>query len=108
MIILKWLKLLRQKKVNNCLKENHKNPNAYIIIRGSKIYNNFEFAKRYVPCSYCRYPPIGEQDHCIANLPNVKFACCGHGNREKASIVFNNGMIIRGFIVEKYLQLTRR
>ena len=40
-------------------------------------------------------------DPCIANLPGVTDACCGHG-RHEGYIVFENGTTIRGFFeVEK-------
>lgn len=34
-------------------------------------------------------------DPCIANLPGVKFACCGHGT-DQGYIFFENGTIIYG------------
>ena len=36
------------------------------------------------------------QDPCIANLPGVTDACCGHG-RHEGYIVFENGVKIIGF-----------
>jgi hypothetical protein len=33
-------------------------------------------------------------DHCIANLPNVEFACCGHGE-EDGYMKLNDGKVIR-------------
>jgi hypothetical protein len=33
-------------------------------------------------------------DPCIADLPGVKYACCGHGNGG-GYIMFNNGLSIR-------------
>ena len=31
-------------------------------------------------CPHCKQDKVeGEHDPCIANLPGVKFACCGHG-----------------------------
>lgn len=53
-------------------------------------------------CPECgKFPNTKGHDHCIQNLPGVKYACCGHGTREKSYIVFENGLIIRGFIVDK-------
>jgi len=47
------------------------------------------------PCPKCHELPTEEgHDPCIANLPGVKFACCGHGV-EKGYITFNDGRIIR-------------
>jgi len=45
-------------------------------------------------CLLCDKPrtPDGH-DPCIANLPGVKFACCGHGVR-KGYVSFDNGIII--------------
>jgi len=37
-----------------------------------------------------------EHDYCIANLPGVKNACCGHGI-EEGYISFENGITIRGY-----------
>ena len=34
-------------------------------------------------------------DPCIANLPGVLFACCGHGRRD-GYVHFENGMTLRG------------
>ena len=40
-------------------------------------------------------------DPCIANLPGVVFACCGHGVKE-GYVCFESGTIIRGdFRVEQ-------
>ena len=41
-----------------------------------------------------------EEDPCLGHLPGVSFACCGHGNQEKAYIVFENGVKISGFTVD--------
>ena len=38
-------------------------------------------------------------DPCLGVLPGVRQACCGHGVREQAAIVFRNGLIIQGFEV---------
>jgi len=46
-------------------------------------------------CTRCGKGPTKEgHDHCIANLPNVEFACCGHGV-EKGYVKLNNGKVIR-------------
>jgi hypothetical protein len=35
------------------------------------------------PCRRCHLPPtIKGHDPCIADLPGVRFACCGHGFQE--------------------------
>jgi hypothetical protein len=48
-------------------------------------------------CAKCglRRPTSGH-DPCIANLPGVIFACCGHGV-EQGYILFENGINVRGF-----------
>ncbi len=52
------------------------------------------------PCTKCGKMPVNGHDACIANLPGVKNACCGHGKTE-GYIHFENGTVIRGkFIVE--------
>ena len=55
-----------------------------------------------LPCAHCGQKPVDMQDACIAHLPGVKFACCGHGGKSKGYIYFENGVIIRGnFRVER-------
>ena len=52
-------------------------------------------------CPMCKRP-VTKKDHdpCIANLPGVKNACCGHGG--EGYIQFENGITIRGnFKVKK-------
>lgn len=49
----------------------------------------------YRKCTHCGHAPINGHDHCINNLPGVKYACCGHG-RSEGYILFNGGRIIRG------------
>src|SRR3954462_3208827 len=44
-------------------------------------------------CGLARTPK--GHDPCIANLPGVVFACCGHGENQ-AYVVFENGVCIRG------------
>lgn len=39
-------------------------------------------------------------DPCLGELPGVKSACCGHGKRKAAYILFDNNIILRGFKVE--------
>jgi hypothetical protein len=49
------------------------------------------------PCPKCGGDPndYDGQDPCIAHLPGVKRACCGHGKR-RGEILFSNGVKIRG------------
>lgn len=47
------------------------------------------------PCVRCKLPPTKEgHDPCIANLPGVENACCGHGVSE-GYIAFTDGRILR-------------
>lgn len=54
-----------------------------------------------IRCPKCGRKETSEgHDPCIANLPGVLNACCGHGNKE-GYIMFENGITIRGnFTVE--------
>lgn len=48
------------------------------------------------PCPRCGLPRTDKlQDPCIADLPGVVHACCGHG-QHPGYIVFENGVTIRG------------
>lgn len=85
---------------------------AYALLRGHPIYwDEDEDVFRYLDddsptvdgwkernCALCKKPTTLEgHDPCIANLPGVRNACCGHGDRKQAYIQFTNGIIIRGF-----------
>jgi hypothetical protein len=39
-------------------------------------------------------------DPCLGMLPGVRGACCGHGDRDRAYITFENGLTIKGFTVD--------
>jgi hypothetical protein len=42
------------------------------------------------PCKHCGKLPTNEgYDGCIGELPNVKFACCGHG-KDKPYAILND------------------
>lgn len=49
-------------------------------------------------CPRCKQRETAQgHDPCIANLPGVMFACCGHGSRRhKGYVFFENGTILRG------------
>lgn len=52
-------------------------------------------------CAKCNQAPTAEgHDPCIANLPGVAFACCGHG-KNLGYVKFKNGTIIRGVFASK-------
>lgn len=47
-------------------------------------------------CPKCRLPQTADgHDPCLANLPGVRFACCGHGV-EDGYVTFENGARIGG------------
>ena len=82
-----------------------------LYISGKDINNNRKIDRdkngRFVSRKNLKCPECGKtrtkdgHDPCIANLPGVKFACCGHGTRN-GYIAFENGITIRGkFKVEK-------
>lgn len=49
------------------------------------------------PCRKCGMDfPASGHDPCIADLPGVAFACCGHGIKEEAYVRFESGLTIRG------------
>lgn len=49
------------------------------------------------PCSICGATRRDENGHdpCIADLPGVLHACCGHGHNP-AYVMFENGLVLRG------------
>ncbi len=59
-------------------------------------------SKKKLKCPKCnRQITENGHDPCLANLPGVDYACCGHGTVE-GYITFKNGITIRGnFKVEK-------
>jgi hypothetical protein len=66
--------------------------------RAVKGLSRLPFADRYPtathPCPACKMvrPPSGH-DPCIADLPGVQNACCGHGG--EGYIQFTDGRIVR-------------
>lgn len=53
-------------------------------------------------CTVCKQPcPLKEPDPCLGTLPGVAHACCGHGDPDKAYILFKNGVKVTGFKVER-------
>ena len=62
---------------------------------------NSEYNYSLRKCPKCNMSPTEEgHDPCIANLPGVKFACCGHGV-ERAYIMLNTGECYRFDTVEE-------
>ena len=73
--------------------------NGLILHRDSK--GCFINEKKLKCCMCNKQATDTGHDPCIANLPGVASACCGHGET-KGYIEFENGIIIRGFFeVEK-------
>lgn len=62
------------------------------------------------PCKKCgkifEGSNTGDADPCLGELPGVNNACCGHGVRSKSYVRFENGTVLKGFIVEKSLNQT--
>jgi hypothetical protein len=60
------------------------------------------------PCPKCKLNPkdFGGHDPCIASLPGVIRACCGHGGLKKGHILFNNGVLIKGDFSVGFTDLT--
>ena len=57
------------------------------------------------PCAKCGVLPTVEgHDACIANLPGVAYACCGHGDTSRCYIKFEDGTIVRGEEAQKIQQ----
>lgn len=53
------------------------------------------------PCGHCGEHATPEgHDPCLGTLPGVRNACCGHGDRGEAYVVFEGGFRIAGFIVD--------
>jgi hypothetical protein len=75
------------------------------IVDGVKTFDKWRFLdndksieedKHNRLCPKCKLPPTPEgHDPCIANLPGVDYACCGHGV-ELGYVMFSNGQVIRG------------
>ena len=80
--------------------------------RGHEMYEAAPDVWRYVdndalvsetqnerPCGHCGKPtPESGHDPCIANLPGVVNACCGHGYPGDAFVVFADGQRLSGFL----------
>lgn len=56
------------------------------------------------PCAVCGLygnSATGDVDPCLGVLSGVTNACCGHGDPDVAYIVFQGGLVIRGFEVDQ-------
>lgn len=56
-------------------------------------------------CTRCGRLPENGHDACIASLPGVRSACCGHGKGE-GFIHFNDGRLIRGNFTVSFIRPT--
>lgn len=62
------------------------------------------------PCPSCKAPLVVDvPDPCLGKLPGVLAACCGHGDRSAAYILFGDGTIVREFTIEtsEYADIVR-
>ncbi|AUN96444.1 hypothetical protein C0099_11205 [Pseudazoarcus pumilus] len=56
------------------------------------------------PCIVCgseKWSGDGDVDECLGLLPGVTNACCGHGDRDTSYVVFESGVVLRGFFVAR-------
>ena len=69
----------------------------------SWYYLNGELAIECIPCKKCNKLPTKDgHDDCIADLPGITNACCGHG--DKGYLQFSDGTVIRGFFeIERHI-----
>ncbi len=67
--------------------------------------NQAGFGFEVRPCKKCGKifdgSNIGDADPCLGELSSVDNACCGHGVRPESYVRFENGVVIRDFIIEK-------
>ena len=61
------------------------------------------------PCGKCgEHFTSDGHDPCIANLPNVQNACCGHGNESDAYIQFCDRRYVSGReAIESFAEITQ-
>jgi hypothetical protein len=89
---------------------------VHTMLRGHKIVytagkwlysGTMERTRETRECGFCHEHPVNEHDACIANLPGVANACCGHGIPQDAYIQFDDRICVRGeaaivfFLLEK-------
>ena len=56
---------------------------------GSDIPKNSNKERTCIKCE--EFPTSEDHDFCLGNLLGVKYACCGHGIKENAYIIFKDG-----------------
>ena len=77
---------------------NHRGHKIYVEQDKKGVYSIWKYLddgtnikNKVRPCPRCGNLPSKEgHDHCIANLPGVKYACCGHGV-EDGYVLLENG-----------------
>ena len=83
---------------------------------GTRLYKTWRYDDTDEPletacarkCPKCKkYPTKDDHDPCMANLPGVTYACCGHGV-EEGYIQFENGIVVRGKFTEIYNKNNRK
>jgi hypothetical protein len=75
---------------------------AFVFCEGrKKVWRYLEteeemtWRDKHMPCSNCgRTPSEDRHDGCIANLPGVNYACCGHGIKGLGYLYMSNGTLI--------------
>jgi hypothetical protein len=61
------------------------------------------------PCSLCKQSSTPEgHDPCIARLPGVRNACCGHGDPELAYVQLQDWSSLQGWDALEWMRLTLR
>jgi len=75
----------------------------YLILDADDLdWERYTQARLTLPCSRCHQRPVivgGEaHDACIARLPSVRFACCGHDRTEidACYVAFDDGVTLYG------------
>lgn len=63
-----------------------------------------------IECRSCglSYVPGEEPDPCLGMLPGVAEACCGHGEPSKGYVMWEDGLLFRGFRKIEHHDLTRK
>lgn len=88
-------------------------------LRYDEISENWyleETDEKYIPementlvCPKCdKKPAENGHDACMMNVPNVEFACCGHGIKNTAYLKYTDGTIKRFKTTEKILEYIKQ
>lgn len=77
-------------------------PNPEMVVPMVKILGDMVLGDmdKPDPCEKCGHKKEfkGEVDGCLGLLPGVVDACCGHGDRSKSYIHFQDGTVLTGFV----------